>query len=58
MDARDFYTDSYIVPVFGGFGLPVANSASKTVKGGYLYFGDAYGKCSTVTYVKKFVEPM
>lgn len=57
MDARDFYYgDTYVVPVFGGFGMSTENV--QPVKGGYLYFSDAYGKCSTVTYVKKSLEPM
>lgn len=52
MDASDYY----VVPVFGGFGIPVSVPPSHTSGNGYLSFRDAYGHCSTVTYVKRSLE--
>ena len=49
MDANDFY----VVPVFGGFGIPVSVPLSQVAKGGYMRFKDAYGQCSTITYVRR-----
>jgi hypothetical protein len=49
-DASDFY----VVPVFGGFGIPVSTNPYKTTGQGFLTFKDAYGTCSTTTYVRKY----
>ena len=48
-DAADYY----VVPVFGGSGVPVFVSPYRRAPGGYLTFRDAYGPCSTVTYVRR-----
>jgi hypothetical protein len=45
LDASDYY----VVPVFGGSGIPSSSNSCGT----YLAFKDAYGMCETVTYVKK-----
>lgn len=51
-DASDFY----VVPVFGGFGIPASVDPARVHGNGYLTFGDAYGQCSTITYVKRSVN--
>ncbi len=61
MDYPDLYSsytmqdasDYYVVPVFGGFGIPVSTSPYQTTGDGFLTFRDAYGTCSTITYVRK-----
>ena len=44
LDASDYY----VVPVFGGAGMP-ASQGNCT----YMPFKSAYGTCETITYVKK-----
>jgi hypothetical protein len=45
LDASDYY----VVPVFGGSGIPSSNGHCGT----YMPFKEAYGTCETITYVKK-----
>lgn len=45
LDASDYY----VVPVFGGSGIPSSNGGCGT----YMPFKEAYGMCETITYVKK-----
>lgn len=49
MDASDFY----VVPVFGGCGIPSSIPSNGSA---YYSFKDAYGQCSTITYVRKSCE--
>ena len=45
VDASDYY----VVPVFGGAGIPSSTNSCST----YMPFKDAYGMCESITYVKK-----
>lgn len=49
----DDASDYYVVPVFGGHGIPVFVDSAQKARGGFLTFKDAYGTCSTITYVRK-----
>lgn len=44
LDASDYY----VVPVFGGSGIPASHGNCT-----YMPFRNAYGACETITYVKK-----
>lgn len=54
MDAKDVF----IVPVFGGYGMPSQVPPHRLVKGGYTRFKDAYnGQDQIVTYVRRTIIP-
>lgn len=64
MDYRNFQdgvitrgdaSDYYVVPVFGGYGIPSSVKPYHTTGDGFFTFKDAYGCCSSITYVRKCV---